>query len=61
MNGLAQLFRDTFACLSLSAELRQRGQTIPVRLLLRQPESWLTLGEGELLSARIVGEILIAS
>lgn len=60
MNGLSQLFRDTFACLSLTAELIQEGKARPVRLLIRQPESWIALGDGEVLSARIVGEILIA-
>lgn len=60
MNGLSQLFRDTFACLSLTAELIQEGKARPVRLLIRHPESWIALGDGEVLSARIIGEILIA-
>lgn len=58
--GLTQLFRDTFTCLSLPATLILRsGGTQPVRILVRQPESWVAASGGEFLSARLEGEIRI--
>lgn len=60
MEGLDLLFRDVFACLSVSAFLQHGFETFPLRLLVRQPEGWIPAGEAEFLSSRFQGEIQIA-
>lgn len=55
--GLDLLFRDTFATLGIPVTLMQNGHASSIRMLLRQPESWAV--SGDLLSARIEGEIAI--
>lgn len=61
--GLPELFRDTLACLGIPALLRQNGREYPVRMLMRQPESWVTAGDPTLgcsfLSSRVECEIMI--
>ena len=51
LTGLSQLFRDVFACLGISALWRHQGQETAVRLLVRQPEHWMTAGDGSFLSS----------
>ena len=55
--GVAQLFCDVFACLGVAAIWRHRGHETPVRLLLRQPEQWATVGEGSVLASQLDAEV----
>lgn len=61
--GLSELFRDTLACLGVSARLQHNGHKQSIRILIRQPESWVDAGDSvmgsQFLSSRFEGEIMI--